>query len=210
MLWQADTGPLPEFLDLGQHAGNGRGCHAGTRQEPVPRGHRTVQIFKEGVLHRIGVILILQLPLGRARGKNLGTRGDDVGLEAAVAAFDANAHIAATGEIGHLGVGVGGGAQHEIGGQLGIGARLAELLAAGPNHAAFIVGHHGVGEVPLALQGTHGDDVLGVARHSDRPAQTADTVVAALSGLARGKNENHRLLTGDLRQRIPRGRVIAG
>ena len=210
VLWQADTGPLPEFLDLGQHAGNGRGCHAGARQEPVPRGHRTVQIFKEGILHRIGVVLILQLPLGRARGKDLGTRGDDVGLEAAVAAFDANAHIAATGEVGHLGVSVGGGAQHEIGGQLGIGARLAELLAAGPDHAAFIVGHHGVGEVPLALQGTHGDDVLGVARHGDRPAQTADTVVAALSGIARGKNEDHRLLAGDLRQCVPRGRVIAG
>ena len=75
---------------------------------------------------------------------------------------------------------------------------------------AFIVHHHGVGEVALALQGTHGNDVLGVARHGDRPAQTADTVVAALSGIARGKNENHRLLTGNLRQCVPRGRVIAG
>ena len=140
----------------------------------------------------------------------MGTRRNHVGLEAAVATLDTNAHIAAAGEVGHFGVGVGGGAEHQVGGQLGIGAWLTELLAAGPDHSAFIVGHHGIGEVAPGLQRTHGDDVLGVARHRHRPPQAADAVVATLTGVACGEDEEHRLLTRGLGERIPRGRVVTG
>ena len=138
------------------------------------------------------------------------TRRNHVGLEAAVTAFDANAHIAAARKIGHLGVGVGAGAEHQVGGEFGIGARFTKLLTARPDHTAFIVGHHRVGEVALGFERTHGDDVLRVARCGHRPAQTADTIVAALPGVAGGEDEEHRLLTRDFGQGIPRGGVVTG
>ena len=138
------------------------------------------------------------------------TRRNHVGLEAAITAFDADAHIAAARKIGHFGVGVGAGAEHQVGGEFGIGARFTKLLTARPNHTAFIVGHHRVGEVALGFQCTHGDHVLSVARYGHRPAQTADTIVAALSGVAGGEDEEHRLLTGNFGQGIPRGSIVTG
>ena len=140
----------------------------------------------------------------------MGTGRNHVGLEAAVTAFDANAHIAAAREIGHFGVGIGAGTEHQVGSQFGIGARFTKLLTARPDHMAFIVGHHRVGEVALGFERTHGDDVLSVARNGHRPAQTADTIVAALPGIAGGKDEEHRLLTGNFRQGIPRGSIVTG
>ena len=75
---------------------------------------------------------------------------------------------------------------------------------------AFIVGHHRVGEVALGFERTHGDHVLSVARCGHRPAQTADTIVAALSGVAGGEDEEHRLLTRNFGQGIPRGSIVTG
>ena len=64
---QVEAGPLPEFLDLGEHAGNSRGRHTGARQKPIPWGHRAVEVVEHGVLHRVGVVFVLEFPLGRSR-----------------------------------------------------------------------------------------------------------------------------------------------
>ena len=204
-----DARALPELLDLGQHAGHRRGGHAGAGEEPVPGGHGPVEIVEHGVLDRIGVVLVLEPPLGRTGREDLGSGRHHVGLEAAVAALDADAHVAPAREVGHLGVAVGRGAQDQVGGQLGVGARLPELPASGPDDIPLVVDHHGVGEVALALERTHGDDVLGVARHGDRAAQAADAVVAALTGVARGEDEEDGLLAGGIGERVAGGRVVA-
>ena len=199
-----------KFLHQCQHAADRRGCHAGARLVTILVAKIVVQFFQRisiGLCVGGGNVIFPVTGPGRNQKR---TGRNQIWFEPSVGTLNPDAHVAPAREGGHLVIrighagkrGVGCGGDHLF---FNLFAVLVDLRD-GVRHA----GDRLALNIAAGLNGAHCDDVLGRARRGDGAGTGVEAVVGSGSGVAGRKHVNHLLVAGAIRQRIARGRVVAG
>ena len=136
------------------------------------------------------MIIRVGLPLCGPGRNHKGARRNHVRFKAPVGTFRIDAHIPARGIGGHL---------------------IARIRLGGPGRVliAHRIRYH-VGDITVLFDRAHRQHIFGGARRIDRVAVSTGPGIIAAAIVARRKDEQYRLGTGQIRERIPRGRIIAG
>ena len=136
------------------------------------------------------------VPLRRAGGDDERARRDDVRFETAELAFDAYADVAPAGEGSHGVVGIGQSQPRLV--------RLADVRPVDDRALPNFVGN-----IARLINCADGNDVLGGSGRLDGVRVAARAVFGAIASVASAEHKEDRLGTGDFRQRIADGSIVA-